>query len=540
MIYFNTWTLQDLPQNRKAIASKWVFDVKPSLAGDGSVRKFKARLVIKGFSQRAGIDYSETFAPVAHMSSLKVVLTIAAQENLTLRQIDVVGAFLNGDIDGEIYMKQPDGFAVQGQRQKVCKLNKALYGLKQAGMIWNRQLDEFLTNILSFTRTVADPCVYHYMRQSTYAIMLIHVDDILIAHNDEIFCNDLILSFQEQWDVTDLGSPTRLLGMQINRDQTGSIFLHQEDYVQEILQRFNMVECKPASTPHQPGYYLSVSMSPTSDEKKNDMKTVPYSELVGSLNWLATNTRPNIANAVGTLCRFISNPGRQHWKAAQMVLRYLSGSADHGIKFSKSDQGLTHSLIGYSDADWAGNPDTRRSTTGFVFTLGGNPISWKSKLQQSTALSSVEAEYIALCEAGREAKWIRQLLNELNFAQSSSTVIFDDNRGCISISENNRTDARTKHIDVKYHFVRPLIRNQQIQVKYLSTDEMLADIFTKPSSAVVFRKFAPRLVVPRTADLRGRVGNQTASPGTSRKCNITSLENILCDGSQTRHRKDLL
>jgi len=270
-----------------------------------------------------------------------------------------------------------------------------------------------------------------------------------------------------------------------------------------------MKECKTVPTPHQPGHYLSTTMSPSTEEERTDMKTVPYSELVGSLNWLATSTRPDIANAVGTLCRFISNPGRQHWTAAQRVLRYLSGTSEFGLRFSISNSDDISSLYGYSDADWAGDPDTRRSTTGFVFTVHGAPVSWKSKLQQSSALSSVEAEYIALCGASREAKWIRQLLFEINQPEPKATIIYDDNKGCISVSGNNRTDSRTKHIDVKYHYVRQMILNQQIKIEYLPTQDMIADIFTKPTSTATFSRLRPRLVSVPAYGLRGRVEDQT-------------------------------
>jgi hypothetical protein len=196
--------------------------------------------------------------------------------------------------------------------------------------------------------------------------------------------------------------------MEISRDgDTGAVTICQRGYIEQLLSKFNMSNCKPTTTPHQVGYYLSSNMSPTSENDILDMRNVPYAELVGSLNWVSTNTRPDIATSIGTLCRFISNPGRQHWKAALRVLRYLSATLDYGIRYT--NQGLTiSSLLGYSDADWAGDPDKRRSTTGYIFTLAGGPIAWKSKLQKSSALSSVEAEYIAVCSASREAKWIRQ------------------------------------------------------------------------------------------------------------------------------------
>ncbi len=513
MIDFKTWSLSKLPHGRKAIDCKWVFTVKPSLVDENSIRKFKARLVIKGFSQRPGIDYSETFAPVAHSESFRIVLALAANHGFYLRQVDVVGAFLNGDVSEEIFMKQPEGFAVRKNEDLVCRLNKALYGLKQAGMIWNHQLDSFLTNELQFRKTMADPCIYTLEKGDFKAMILVHVDDMIIAHNNVAQCDAIINSLKGKWDITDLGEPSRVLGMQLVRNgPTGSIFLHQQDYVAELLSRFNMDSCKPVTTPHQPGFYLSADMCPSSDQDRADMRTVPYAELVGSLNWLATHTRLDIANAVGTLCRFISNPGRQHWRAAQRVLKYLGSTSDHGIRFTTSKPNVNDKLLGFCDADWAGNSDNRRSTTGFLFTLHGSPISWKSKLQASTALSSVEAEYISLCAAAREAKWTRQLLFELGFPQDSATTIFEDNKGCIAISGNDRTDTRSKHIDVKYHFVRQMIKSNQIQVEYLPTEEMIADMFTKPTSTMAFQKCRAPIVFPRHTWFEGACWNSNQDP----------------------------
>ena len=506
---FKTWDLQDLPDNRKAIACRWVYSVKPNLSGDGFVRKFKARLVVKGFSQRAGIDYNETFSPVAHHESFRIILALAAQHGLFLRQVDVVGAFLNGEMHDEIFMRQPEGFALDGQEHKVCKLNTALYGLKQAGMIWNQNLDDFLVNTLAFRRTRADPCVYIFTRDRSKVILGVHVDDILLAHNDEALCNEIVAEFSKKWEITDLGKPSQLLGLRITREgDTGAITLTQQEYVEELLNKFHMKNCRPVSTPHQAGFYLSTNMCPTNEAETLGMKKTPYAELVGSVNWLSTNTRPDIATAVGTLCRFISNPGKQHWRAALRVLAYLSGTIDHGISYEHQNA-PTDSLIGYSGADWGGDPDTRRSTTGYVSTFAGGPIAWKSKLQKSSSLSSVEAEYIAACSASREAKWIRLLLAEMEFPITGPITIFEDNQGCISVSNNNRTDSRTKHIDVKYHFVRDMIQCKQIALQYIPTDKMLADCLTKPTSVAKCSWCCAQIIRENGACFRGPVGTES-------------------------------
>ncbi|RAN69375.1 hypothetical protein B5P42_31195 [Bacillus sp. SRB_331] len=365
-------------------------------------------------------------------------------------------------------------------------MNKSLYGLKQAGMVWNSKLDKFLTKEAGLKKVKADPCIYTIRRDGSFLALGVHVDDILFVHNDTNFCQEVIDQLSSKFDITDLGVPTRLLGLRIHRDEkTGSISLDQEEYVKQLLMKFNMFDCNPTSTPQQPGVHLSSLSSPSESEDVLAMKQVPYGELVGSLIWLASNTRPDISTAVGSLCRFISNPGRPHWVAAQRVLRYLAGTCSFGITYHRQEQGSSD-LFGYSDSDWAGDPDTRRSTSGFAFMLAGGPVSWKSKLQSSVSLSSVEAEYIALCSAAREAYWLRQLLQEIGFACPQPTVVFEDNRGCVAISKNNRTDARTKHIDVKYHYTRKLVEDRIIDVKPISTKEMVADVMTKSLDTLKF------------------------------------------------------
>ena len=490
---FNVFSLQAKPDGRKAIASKWVFDVKPSLSGNGSIRKFKCRLVIKGFSQRAGIDYDETFAPVAHQESIRALLALAAENSFKLRLVDIVGAFLNGEVEEDLYMTQPEGFFDPEKGDHVLKLLKALYGLKQAGRLWNKQLNDYLINDMQFTCIRSDPCIYLKRSSENLMIMAVHVDDILLVHNNDDLCNETISLMSARWEITDLGQPTRLLGMRLQHNLlSGTISLDQEEYVEELLKRFKMVDCKQEKTPHQPGVYLTKELCPRNHEEEIDMATVPYGQLVGSLLWLSTNTRPDIATAVSTLCRFVANPGRSHWKAAQRVLRYLAGTRKFGICFSKTLPDIrdisrkASTLIGYSDSDWAGEPETRRSTSGYVFLSANGPIAWKSSLQKSVSLSSVEAEYVALCSASREAFWLRQLHEQLGFPITEPTPIGEDNRGCEAITKNDRTDARTKHIQVKYHYTRELVRNGDVEIQRISTRQMVADIFTKPIDAAKF------------------------------------------------------
>lgn len=513
LIQQGTWTPATLPQGRKAIGCKWVFKVKAK--ANGAVDKFKARLVIKGFSQRPGIDYNETFAPVAHQVSLRMILALAAQRSLELRQLDVVGAYLNGTVDEEIYMTLPKEFQ-KPDEGSVVRLCKALYGLKQAGMVWNRAIDCFLTDELGFHRTVADPCLYTRNHAPDIMLLAIYVDDILIAHNNSSVANGIVTQIAAKFDITDLGQPAKLLGMRIQRDGiTGDIVLDQEYYISETMDRFNMRDCNPADTPHGVGHYLTSDMCAVTRDEFNHMKHTPYKELVGSLNYICTMTRPDIATAVGVLCRFAANPGEQHWNAAKRVLRYLSGTRTFGLKYRKSNDGRDD-LVGYSDSDWAGDPETRRSTSGFVFIMANGPVSWKSKRQRVVSTSSVEAEYVALYGAVREAAWMRTLLCELGFAPAKATPIFEDNNGCIAISKNRRTDERTKHIDVKYHFTRQKVECGDVSIEPCGTAQMIADSLTKPIDTKKFlwcRQAMGVLQTSTTGDsLRGRVEIDTLPP----------------------------
>jgi Reverse transcriptase (RNA-dependent DNA polymerase)/gag-polypeptide of LTR copia-type/Integrase core domain/GAG-pre-integrase domain len=507
LLHFQTWRLRDLPAGRKAIGNKWVFKVKAK--DDGTVDRFKARLVIQGFSQRPGIDYDETFAPVAHQESVRLLLALAAQHGYKLRHVDIVGAFLNGDMEEQVFMKQPVGFVETGNEGKVCELLKALYGLKQAGMVWNKRFNDFLTEKLGFKRVSADPCIYIARQGQKFIILGLHVDDALMVHNNDAFCDSMVKSISGEFETTDLGEPTKLLGMRLRRTSDGSVRIDQEAYTVELLKRFKMEECQPSSMPHQPGHHLSKSMCPQTPDEIEEMKDAPYGELVGGLLWLSINTRPDIKQAVSVLCRFVKNPGRQHWTAAKLVLRYLQGTKAFGVEYSKCNENWQ--LSGYADSDFANDPDKSRSVSAYVIMLANGPIAWKSKLQSSVATSSVHAEYVALYDAVREVVWFRQLLRELGHEEELPTIIHEDNKGCISLTANNRTDPRTKHINVKYHFTREQVKEKSVCIEYKPTAEMLADALTKPVNKPKFLWFRDHIGVRdfRNSDsdvrLRGRV-----------------------------------
>ncbi|RVW96404.1 Retrovirus-related Pol polyprotein from transposon TNT 1-94 [Vitis vinifera] len=370
-----TWELIELLVGKKALHNKWVYRIKNE--HDGS-KRYKARLVVKGFQQKEGIDYIEIFSPVVKMSTIRLVLGMVAAENLYLEQLDVKTAFLHGDLEEDLYMIQPEGFIVQGQENLVCKLRKSLYGLKQAPRQWYKKFDNFMHRI-GFKRCEADHCCYVKSFDNSYIILLLYVDDMLIARFDIEKINNLKKQLSKQFAMKDLEAAKQILGMRIIRDKAnGTLKLSQSEYVKKVLSRFNMNEAKPVSTPLGGYFKLSKEQSPKTKEERDHMSKVPYASAIGSLMYAMVCTRPDIAHAVGAVSRFMSRPEKQALGGASLKLQ------------------------GYVDADFAGDIDSRKSTTGFVFTLGGTAISWTSNLQKIVTLSTTEVKYVAATEARKE------------------------------------------------------------------------------------------------------------------------------------------
>ena len=479
--------LVDLPAGKFVIGSKWVFKTK--INPDGSLSKYKSRLVAQGYSQKQGIDYTEVFAPVVKHESLRTLLAIANQFDMDVHQMDVNSAYLNGDIDADIYMKQPEGYIDPNHPNKVCKLRKGLYGLKQGARCWNKKMDAFLKSE-GFTASSADPCMYIKRKKGKTLILALYVDDTVIAANCKHMLADIKRKLSAKFKMEDLGEVKYILGMSVKRDrQAGTLSIDQRGYIEGVLKRFGMDQCNPVSTPLEAGKQLTKT-----DEKEEGVDTRRYQEIVGSLIYASITTRPDIAHAVNVLSQQMAKPNNEHWSAAKRVLRYLKGSLDVGILFRKSDN---FELVGYSDADWAGCNDSRKSTSGYVFMLGGNVISWTSKKQPVVALSTTEAEYIALCLATQEAIWLRRLLESVGQPQKTPTTIYEDNQGAISISKNPINHSRTKHIDIKFHFVRDAVQKNETLIVHCTTQEMVADTFTKGLPKPAFERHRTSLSIGR-------------------------------------------
>lgn len=464
----NTWELVDKPYNKKTIKCKWVFKTKYNTKGN--IIRHKARLVAKGCSQKYGIDYKETYSPVVRYSSIRYLIALAVKLGLKIDQMDAVTAFLQGELFEEIYMEQPEGYIENSN--KVCKLKRPIYGLKQSSREWNKKLTSKLKSF-GLLKSRADPCVYFTKDKSL--IVAVYVDDLLIFWKDEELKNKLKSSLNTWFKMKDMGKATNCVGINISYTEDG-ISLDQTKYIEDILQKFNMAECKPVKTPSDTNQKLSVNMCPKTENEIREMANVPYQEAVGSLLYLVQGTRPDLAFAVNDVSRYNNNYGKAHWKAVKRIFRYLKGTAEQKLCYSKTSE---NKLIGYCDADWASDVDKRRSCTGYMFKMCGGAISWASKRQATVAISSTEAEYMALSAGLQEILWLKTLMDDLDTEMRVPFEIRCDNQSAINLANNDCFRARSKHIDVRHHFIRDKIEEHVIRLQYVPTEEMIADNLTK-------------------------------------------------------------
>ncbi len=497
-----TWTLARIPYGRKALKHKWVFKIKMNVNGD--VLKLKSRLVAAGYSQIYGIDYDETFSPVANLLSIRLFFALCAQYNLDIRQMDVNTAFLNADLVEEIYMDIPEFYDLDAELAQLpidhmlhsvprseikCRLNKALYGLKQSPRQWNENIDKFL-RAMGYEPLASDPCLYFYCSDLEISIIAVYVDDVLIAASLPTTLHHVVSEFNSRYKMEDKGEPEFVIGIKITRDRAlGTITLDQGTYIEKMLEKFQMSDCVVSAIPADPSVKLTTDMCPTSDINKQLMSKYPYRELVGSLMYAMVATRPEIAYAVSNLSKFLCNPGYPHWHAGLKVLRYLRGTTHKGITYRMNCNDNLE-LFAYSDSDWAGCRDTRRSHSGGVLILAGGPICWLSKRQPSVTMSSAEAEYAACQFVCRDVIWVKGMLNELNVQLRNDVVtIFTDSTACIAIASKPIIDRKTKHIEMYYHFLKERVAEfKDIALKYIGTDFNIADMFTKALNEVTLTR----------------------------------------------------
>lgn len=469
-----TWIVVKRPQHARVLKNRWVFKTKISPLNQEVT--FKARLVVKGFNQVEGIDFEETFAPVVRYESVRAILALAAAQNYNIIQFDVETAFLNSELEEETYMEQPQNFNMGSGM--VCKLLKGLYGLKQAPRSWYRTLKKVL-NDMGFNETHADPCVYVGSIDEQNIIIAVFVDDGLIVGEHKSTLEAVLASLKDNFSLT--RQPLKkFLGMDIRISEKG-IFLHQNAYIEIILKRYNMQDCKSAETPMQAGLQLEKA-------GQADMDLYEYPNLIGALLYISRCTRPDIAYAVSYLSRFLTCYGEEHWKAAKQILRYLQGTKEKGILYSRSKNEINaaDALVGFVDADYASDKNSRKSTTGCMFQFNGSPISWFSKRQTCIALSSAEAEYVALTEAGKEATWLTQLYRDMDVPTDGPVVLKTDSQSAMILAHNPEHHPKTKHIAVKQHYIRHLVSSKVVELEHLPDVKQPADLLTK---SVVKQKF---------------------------------------------------
>ncbi|WVZ53456.1 hypothetical protein U9M48_004396 [Paspalum notatum var. saurae] len=480
-----TWHLVPPQKGRNIIDCKWVYKIKRR--ADGSLDRYKARLVAKGFKQRYGVDYEDTFSPVIKMATIRTILSIAVSKGWSLRQLDVQNAFLHGFLEEEVYMRQPPGFEDKTLPNYVCKLDKALYGLKQAPRAWYAWLSSKLIDI-GFSPSKADTSLFYFNKNGITVFVLVYVDDIIVVSSTEQATSGLLKSLKQEFALKDLGELHYFLGIEVNKIRDG-IILTQDKYASDLLKRVNMADCKAVSTP------LSTSEKLVAFEGTplGTSDATQYRSIVGALQYL-TLTRPDIAFPVNKVCQFLHAPTTVHWAAVKRIMRYLKQNTKVGLKINKSRSML---VSGFSDADWAGSLDDRRSTGGFAVFLGSNLVSWSARKQATVARSSTEAEYKALANATAEIMWIQTLLKEIGIQSPSTAKLWCDNMGAKYLSSNPVFHARTKHIEVDYHFVRERVTRNLLEVDFVPSADQIADGFTKALTVRQLENFKHNLNLAR-------------------------------------------
>lgn len=496
----HVWKIEPLPSEKNLVSTKWVFRKKQN--SDGTIERYKARLVARGFTQIPGVDYFETFAPVVKNSTVKTLIAVAAAKEYNLGHIDVKTAYLNAIVNEEIWISIPEGFNQNKiQNGFGLKLQKSLYGLKQAGRNWNTMLKSWIVEY-GLTQSKADPCLFVGIENGFLAIAT-YVDDLIIVSSHHQLKSDFIAKMKEKFTITDLGDLTWFLGVKVeNNDKY--ISLSQHNYLDGILKNYDMNDSKPKPTP-------LCSAKQTNNEviQENDF---PLKNLIGNLSYLSIWSRPDITYATNFVSRHNDDNKREMWKHSKRILRYLNGCKDDKLVFTK---GGDLKLVGYTDSDWGGDVNDRKSTTGYLFKIGNNIVSWRSKKQQTIALSSAEAEYYALSDCMQEGLYLQQLLADMGFPQKM-TIIHCDNQACIDLSRNPVHHQRTKHIDIKHHYIRDHIEKHHFDLKYIHTSENPADLFTKSLNKVKFAKFKSMIL-----------GFQVMQDGHSTKPSIISSVAVL-------------
>ncbi|PKU60059.1 Retrovirus-related Pol polyprotein from transposon TNT 1-94 [Dendrobium catenatum] len=485
-----TWSLVPLPPNASVLGSRWTYRLKHN--SDGSIAKHKARLVAQGNHQEYGLDYTETFSPVAKLPTIRILLTVALHHDWSVHQLDVANAFLHGSLEETVYMRQPQGFVDVAHPNHVCLLQKAIYGLKQAPRQWYNTLTSYLLE-LGFHHSKSDPSLLIFHKCNIRLFLIIYVDDLLLTGNEVSAIGTIIRQLQQKFHMKILGQVNSFLGIQISR-QPDHYFLSQHAYARSILQLANLTNCKPLSNPTCTKLPQSYQADPILADP------AMYRRITGSLQYL-TLTRPDISFSVNLLSQHMHSPQPQHSYLLKRLLRYIQGTINFGIPILKTNLQLS----AYSDADWAGDPISRKSTSGYCSYLGQTLISWTVKKQTTVARSSTESEYRSLAALAADVIWIRRVLADFGIDQVQPTDIYCDNTSAIALANNPVFHARTKHIEIDHRFVRDHVQQGTIRILPISTKDQLADILTKPLSTPRFHALRLKLNVFQDPSVSGGI-----------------------------------
>jgi transposase InsO family protein len=476
---YDVWDVVTRKEGTRTLKGRWVFDRKID-ATTGAQTEYKARWVAKGYSQVEGLDYSDLFASVAHKDSIRVFLATVNHLDLECDQIDIKSAFLNGDLLETLYMEPPEGSDIPAG--SILLLKKSIYGLKQASRCFRDKYHEQLSS-MGFVASIADNCIYTRRRGTSFLMLSLHVDDSLVAGNDRAELDQFKIMLNGIFEMKDCGEAKYFLGFNIHRDRPNrKLWISQKHYLNEVLRRFGMENSNPAILPFPSGFQPKIA----SDDEWAAAKHLDFPAIAGAVQYAATISRPDLSFAANVLCRFMSRWSCEHYAAAKHLLRYIRGTVDQCLVWH-ADTGCL--IEGYADADWGGCLETRRSTTGYGFRFAGGLVAWRSRRQPTVAMSTSEAEYMASCEAARQARWLKQLLSDIGLFKEGPIPIFNDNVGAIQLSKNPVQHDRSKHIDMRHHYLRENVLNQQITLDYVPTQDNFADTLTKGLPKEPFLKF---------------------------------------------------
>jgi len=468
-----TWETVPCPPDKNIVGCKWVYRLKHK--ADRTTDKYKACLVTQGFSQIYGMDYLDTYSPVAKLASFWTILALAACFDWEVECFNFNSAYLNGELEEleEIYMEQPPGYE-EGGKDFVKRLRKALYGLKQAGHRWYNTFKHELAD-LGFCASTADPGVFYAWIKGSILVIAAHVDDCAMTGHSGKLITIYKAKLNDKFPLTDLRPINSLLRIQVTCDRAAcTIMLSQTSYINTILSWFSLTDAKAYPTPMVPTASYSTHNSPSSPTDLACMCKVPYCEAIGSLMYAAIATCPDIAFAMPTLSRFLENPGEAHWQAVKCVFHYLAGTYDHTLTYGAE----RHELLGYTDADGA-SQEHRHAISGYAFLIDGGAVSWMSRKQELVTLSIAEAEYVAAIHAAKECIWLQHLIHELFPSLISQTTLHCDNQAALALAVDDNYHAHTKHINTCYHFICECVAWKVIDLVYCPTDDMTADILTK-------------------------------------------------------------